>query len=248
MLATSERRRVGIPSIITIVTDYDPFALAYSEHNESSSWNARYERPAVLAMVGDVAGKDVLDVGCGSGIHAAALSASGARVIGVDLSAGLLELARERLGDGISFHRADLALPLPFDDESFDVVLASLVLHYLRDWEAPLAELHRVLRPGGRLVASTHHPFMDHVLSGGDDYFATLLMKDEWELDDRRVTVEFWRRPLRAMIHAFTAAGFHIVRIEEPDPDPLLATIDPDAYRTITTKPQFLFFELVTSN
>jgi hypothetical protein len=85
---------------------------------------------------------------------------------------------------------------------------------------------------------------MDHVLSGRDDYFATFLMDDEWELGGETYVVQFWRRPLRAMVRSFTDAGFAIVRIDEPDPDAALATIDADAYRTITTKPQFLFFEL----
>jgi ubiquinone/menaquinone biosynthesis C-methylase UbiE len=55
---------------------------------------------------------------------------------------------------------ADLSRPLPFADDTFDDVVVSLVLHYLRDWTAPLAELRRVLKPGGRLVLSVNHPVM----------------------------------------------------------------------------------------
>jgi ubiquinone/menaquinone biosynthesis C-methylase UbiE len=56
---------------------------------------------------------------------------------------------------------------------AFDDVTASLVLHYLRDWGPALREFRRVLQPAGRLIISTHHPFMDHALAGGTDYFAT---------------------------------------------------------------------------
>jgi ubiquinone/menaquinone biosynthesis C-methylase UbiE len=77
--------------------DYDAVAEAYAQDNESNAWNAHYERPAVLAMLGDVAGRRVLDAGCGAGAHAAELVARGARVAGVDSSGGLLALAARRL-------------------------------------------------------------------------------------------------------------------------------------------------------
>jgi ubiquinone/menaquinone biosynthesis C-methylase UbiE len=75
-------------------------------------------------------------------------------VTGFDKSAGMLELARRRLGDDADLLVADLGGPLPFPDGAFDVVVASLVPHYLEDWTAPLAELRRVPRPGGRLTTS----------------------------------------------------------------------------------------------
>ena len=69
---------------------------------------------------------------------------------------------------------ADLGRPLPFPDSAFDDVVASLVLHYLEDWTAPLAELRRVLKPGGRLIASVNHPIAGHPLvRPGADYFST---------------------------------------------------------------------------
>ena len=144
--------------------DYDSFAEAYSAANEVSLLNAYYERPATLALAGDVAGRRILDAGCGSGPLFAALRDRGAIVTGLDKSAGMLELARRRLGDGADLRVADLGRPLPFPDGAFDDVIASLVLHYLEDWTAPLAELRRVLRPGGRLIASVDHPLQGHPL------------------------------------------------------------------------------------
>jgi ubiquinone/menaquinone biosynthesis C-methylase UbiE len=61
-------------------------------------------------------------------------------VTGFDSSAGMLELARRRLGDDADLRVADLGHPLPFPDGAFDDVIASLVLHYLEDWTAPLAD------------------------------------------------------------------------------------------------------------
>jgi ubiquinone/menaquinone biosynthesis C-methylase UbiE len=62
---------------VTAPNDYDTFARAHATHNESSTFNAGYERPTVLAMMGDVDGKHVLDAGCGAGAHAAELVARG---------------------------------------------------------------------------------------------------------------------------------------------------------------------------
>ncbi len=81
----------------------------------------------------------------------AALRDRGAIVTGFDSSTKMLELARRRLGTGADLQAADLGSPLPFPDGAFDDVIVSLVLHYLEDWTAPLSELRRVLRPGGRL-------------------------------------------------------------------------------------------------
>ncbi|MEY9835749.1 putative TPR repeat methyltransferase [Streptacidiphilus sp. EB103A] len=80
------------------VNDYDGFAEAYAAENETSLVNAYYERPAMLALAGDVAGRRILDAGCGSGPLFAALRERGAVVSGFDASAGMLELARRRTG------------------------------------------------------------------------------------------------------------------------------------------------------
>ena len=82
----------------------------------------------------------------------------GAEVSGFDVSAAMVDLARERLGDAVDLRVHDLAEPLPYADAEFDDVICSLVLHYLEDWTGPLAELRRVLKPGGRLLVVVNHP------------------------------------------------------------------------------------------
>jgi SAM-dependent methyltransferase len=225
---------------VTAPNDYDTFARAYAAHNDNGSFNAGYERPAVLAMVGDVDGKRVLDAGCGSGSHATELVARGARVTGLDTSAGLLEIAAERLGPRVALHRADLADPLPFADASFDVVLASLVMHYLQDWVPTLAEFRRVLVPGGRLVFSTHHPSMPHP-EVRDRYFDVHEIVEEWNVGGQQMQVRFWHRPLRAMIAAIADAGLSLTTLDEPDPQPAVEQRDPRGWRLLTTAPRFLF-------
>ena len=124
---------------------YDSIAEGYTAENETSLVNAYYERPAMLELAGDVTGRRILDAGCGSGPLFAALRDRGAMVTGIDSSAAMLEQARRRLGAAADLRVADLASPLRFPDCTFDDVVASLVLHYLKDWGPALAELRRVL-------------------------------------------------------------------------------------------------------
>ncbi|MER5794742.1 class I SAM-dependent methyltransferase [Streptomyces sp. NPDC001980] len=227
------------------VNDYNSFAEAYTAENETNLINAYYERPAMLALAGDVAGRRILDAGCGSGPLSAALRDRGAIVSGFDASAGMLELARRRLGDGADLQVADLGSPLPYADDTFDDAVASLVLHYLEDWGPALAELRRVLKPGGRLITSVDHPFainLMHRQAGREaeyQYFDTTNWTEEWTMGGQTALISIWHRPLHAMTEAFTGAGFRITAISEPEPDPAARELFPEV---IAAKPRFLCF------
>jgi SAM-dependent methyltransferase len=135
-----------------------------------------------------------------------------------------------------------------FPDGAFDDAVGSLVLHYLQDWTAPLAELRRVLRPGGRLIVSVMHPLLGHPLVGpGADYFATYQWSDENTTSSgQSYVLTLWHRPLPAMTSAFTAAGFRIAVISEPPPASGARELFPEVF---ADKPSgaflcFLFFVL----
>ncbi len=195
---------------------YDSFAQSYSTANESGLFNAYYNQPAMIELAGDVTGRRVLDAGCGSGPLSAALRAKGAIVAGFDSSPAMVALARQRLGQEADLQVADLSKPLPYDDGAFDDVVVSLVLHYLQDWTAPLAELRRVLKPGGRLLLSVNHP---RILESSDpdaDYFSVTQYSEEYTFDGQRAVLTYWHRPLHAMSDAFTDGGFRISVISEP--------------------------------
>lgn len=229
-------------------SEYDGFAEAYTAENETSLMNAYYERPAALALAGDVAGRRILDAGCGSGPLFAALRDRGAVVSGFDQSAAMLDHARKRLGADADLRVADLADPLPFPDAAFDDVVASLVLHYLEDWAPTLAELRRVLRPGGRLIASVNHPMMINITHRQEgprpDYFERYTWTDEFVMRGQTCQMTFWNRPLHAMTDAFTEAGFRIAVIHEPHPVPEAREVYPDDFAVLDTFPSFLFFVL----
>jgi SAM-dependent methyltransferase len=130
--------------------------LEYARWRESrlGAITERLERRAVLDLAGTLAGRDVLDVGCGDGAYAMAAARSGARVTAVDRSASVVEAARRRARDeglAVAFEVAD-ARSLPFPAGCFDVVLAVTVLCFVPDPALAVAEMARVLRPGGVLV------------------------------------------------------------------------------------------------
>lgn len=106
-------------------------------------------------LLGDVAGKRVVDFGCGSGANTALLAGRGAHVWAIDISADLLRLGQRRLwlsgrADGATFIGAS-AHDLPFPDSSIDVVFGIAILHHL-DLDLVSKEVRRVLKPGGRAI------------------------------------------------------------------------------------------------
>lgn len=126
----------------------------------------------------------------GPGLFAQELLARGAEVIGFDQSPEMVRLARQRLGARFDVRVHDLASPLDWlDDEGFDVAVLALVLHHVLDRSVAIQELHRVLRQGGRLIVSTHHPTTDWLRLGGS-YFSQELVEEVWR-DNWHV--RYWR-------------------------------------------------------
>jgi ubiquinone/menaquinone biosynthesis C-methylase UbiE len=110
----------------------------------------------LLDAVGAGPGVRLLDVGCGPGTITAAAVARGARAVGVDLAAGMLQLGRER-HPGLDLREGD-AEALPFAEETFDAVVGGFVLNHLPDVDAAIAEAARVLAPRGRIAVAVWEP------------------------------------------------------------------------------------------
>jgi malonyl-CoA O-methyltransferase len=137
---------------------YDRWAQVYDTDGNPL---VALEQRVFDAVLGEVRGLSVLDLGCGTGRHALRLARRGARVTGVDLSPGMLARARAEQGDlEVEFREHDLHAELPFADGAFERVVSGLVLEHLQDMGAFYREVARVLRPGGLAVLSTIHPAM----------------------------------------------------------------------------------------
>ena len=224
---------------------YDRMAAEFLAHAEDGAYNAHYDRPAVLELLGDVARLRVLDAGCGPGLYAEELLARGAEVIGFDASSAMVDLALARVGDRAEIAVARLDAPLPYPDDSVDVVLCALAIHYVADRHATFAEFHRVLRPGGAAVVSTQHPTTDWIRKGGS-YFDHVLETDAWAMLSGRHQVQYWREPLSYLSVAATDSGFVIQRLVEPRAPEIMRERWPEEYDKLAQRPGFLALRLLS--
>lgn len=228
-------------------SNYEDFADRYAEGVGTKPHNAYLERPATLSLLPDVTGLRVLDLGCGPGHYAEELLRRGADVVAVDVTPRMVELARERVGDRATVLRADAGEPLAFaEDATFDVVLAALMLDYIDDWRPLFCELARVLRPGGRFVFSTGHPFMDFWLvrervNPDTVYYARELFSYPWSTWGEPVKhMVSYRRPLSEIVMPLAEAGFLIEELLEPLPTEDYRSAAPEGYAKLLKQPSFL--------
>jgi SAM-dependent methyltransferase len=232
--------------------NYDSIAADYAAMVDQAPYNALYERPAMLAMLPDIAGLHILDAGCGSGWYAEQLVERDAIVEAIDASAAMVDHARSRIEKNVSdkmsnvaFRVADLADPLPFENDSFDGIVSPLVLHYMKDWRPALREMNRVLKPNGWLLFSTHHPAADAARLGTHNYFETEHVVDHWDWVGR---VEFFRRSLTEIVNSLIDSGFVIKKLVEPRPTDAFRKAKPEAWERLMSQPEFLIILAVPNS
>ena len=172
----------------------------------------------------------VLDVGCGEGqIARLAAGVDGVElVVGVDPTAGQITEAARR-GGGVRLARGGAA-GLPFATGSFDAVVACLVFEHIDAVDEAIAEVGRVLRPGGRFLFFLNHPLLQTPNSGWID--DTILDEQYWRIGpylvedsrveevDKGVWIPFIHRPVSRYVNAMIAAGLYLTLMDEPVPPP----------------------------
>lgn len=132
-------------------------------------WSETYDRtlnPVVamdarhtLQILVPKRGEFILDAGCGTGRNLKSIIAAGSHPVGIDLSIGMLKVAKRNLPTA-PLAVADLQSPLPFRASQFDAVLCALIGEHLDDLPTTFREMHQVLKPCGRLIFSVYHPEM----------------------------------------------------------------------------------------
>jgi ubiquinone/menaquinone biosynthesis C-methylase UbiE len=223
---------------------YDEIAEAFAANVDTKPHNAYYERPATLSLLGNEAGKRILDAGCGPGAYAEYLIAHDAEVIAIDANAWMVHLAQVRLGDKVQVLQANLEESLDFlADESFDIVVCPLVMKYICNWDATFKEFYRLLRHGGCLVYSIAHPlydFVEHQPPNSSHYFEVELLEIPWFGFGKQVNMPYYRRPLAEVLNPLRHAGFILDQVLEPLPTEQFMQADPQEYTRLLSRPEFI--------
>jgi malonyl-CoA O-methyltransferase len=183
------------------------------------------EERHIGALIGDVTGLTVADVGCGTGRHAIRLAAAGARVTALDFSPGMLAAAKAKPGaERVEFRLHDVTTPLPLGDRAVDRVLCCLVLEHVVDLEAACLELARVCAPSprGAIVISAMHPAM--MERGVQARFCDPRTGERTQPASRPHVISDYVRAARA-------AGLRVDRLDEHAVDESLAAAYPRGAR-----------------
>jgi SAM-dependent methyltransferase len=226
------------------IKSYDEMAKYYENYVDTKPWNAYYERPAVLSLLPEIKNKKILDAGCAGGWYTKYLLDHDADVMAIDVNKNMVEITKRRTQNKCPVIQADLNNKLDFiEDNSLDVVLASLVLHYLKNFENAFEEFNRVLKMNGEIIFSIHHPLMEFVYFKREDYMATELLEDEWTMGEEKIKVQFYRRPLNKTLQPLINNGFYIENILEAEPTKEFKEKLPEAYERVLKRPNFLFIK-----
>jgi SAM-dependent methyltransferase len=211
-----------------------------------------YEEQILPMAAAHLAGaRRVLDIGCGEGQISRLAVTGGAEVaVGIDPTWAQVEVAAAR-GGGVRYARSG-AGALPFRGEAFEAVVACLVFEHIRDVDEAIAEVARVLAPGGRFLCFLNHPLLqtpnsgwidDQILDPPEQYWriGPYLVEDESLQEvEKDVYIPFIHRPLSRYVNALAANGLTLTRMEEPAPPPgFLARAD--EYAEAATIPRLLF-------
>jgi len=214
-----------------------------------------FNTPAFMKMLPPVDGLSGIDIGCGEGHNTRRLADRGARMSAIDIAPTFIRHAREHEENeprGIEFVQAS-ATSLPFDDDSFDFATAFMSLQDIAEQKATIAEVHRVVRPGGFFQFSMIHPcfqtpkwgwILDDsgrrvALTVGDYFTRPPCRVEEWtfgaapaELKERyaKFKTPYFEHTLSHWLNMLIEAGFALEAFEEPTPDGATLEAHPEQY------------------
>ena len=216
------------------------------------------EKPAMKVKIKDLTSKKILDVGCGSGEECTLLEKKGATdITGIDIAAKLIKEA-QRCYPQHKFHTMNVK-NMSFEDNTFDFVYSSLMMHYLKDWNNALKEINRVMKPGSTFLFSTLHPTRWSGERQGD----TLLMGFQYpskenklkifgdylnkkainDVGIRQINMTSYIRPLSDMFREIVKANFEVIDIYEPKATTETKIYDQGYHEINQRIPDFIIFE-----
>ena len=227
-------------------------------------YREEFNNPMFLAFLPELAGKAVIDLGCGEGRNTREFARRGARLTGIDVSrkmiaAAMAAEAQEPLG--ISYREASFSDLSAFNAASFDLAVSTMALMDGPDFEDAAREAYRVLRPGSGLYFSVLHPCFvtpaqkwirneagEEIGFRVGEYFSDDVHIDRWrfsaapeETGDLFAIPRFPHR-LKTYINGLIAAGFRILKIQEPRPTEEMVAARPSFARLRRHMPLFIYF------
>lgn len=204
-------------------------------------------RSSLLDFIGQGTGR-ALDVGCGEGRISRAVKECGYHVTAADPVQRFIDAAEEE--NSADAYVKSPAAKMPFDTGAFDLVVAYNVLMDVEDVPAVVAEMGRVLAPGGTMVVSIVHPFIDSGRFAGEEMDAPLILEGDYfgrkrfseDFTSNGLTMHFagWSQPLQSYAAALEAAGLAITSLREPKPEEGCAFAGAERWRRI---PMFLWMK-----
>lgn len=236
------------------IFDNETFFEEYRKLREREvNANNLFEIPTLFKNLPDLEGKRVLDLGCGSGERCVDyLKRGAAKVTGIDISDKMLAAAKSENSDpDITY------LKLPMEDlgsleGEFDVVISSLALHYVEDFQGVVENVYRLLSDGGIFLFSQEHPLATCFSGKGDrwtrdengrkihaniaDYCVEKKNVHTWFVDG----IQIYHRMFSTIINMLADTGFRILKVDEPHPTEEIVEKYPEYYDLIH-KPDFLF-------
>lgn len=232
---------------------YDEYAAEYAALIQSrDAWGFSpyldLVIPALLQVTGDVAGKRVLDACCGEGYLTRILAGRGAQVTGVDISARLVKMARQREAEerqGISYLVHDMTRPLPQYEDQMDVITCNLALNDISDYSSFIANLGAMLRPGGVLVFSLNNPYSAVVRGKVERYFDSGRSTAYAGLAAAGVPALYHHRTLEDYVGEFKRHGLWLRTLSDVRPGAAHLASGSPRPREYERFPYFMILELV---
>lgn len=210
--------------------DQESFFERYSQMNRSKEGlTAAGEWETLKGILPDFKNKHVLDLGCGYGWHCIyAMEQGSASVVGVDISKKMLEVAKSKTQFEQVKYSCSAIEDIAFAAESFDLVLSSLALHYVADFDVVLKKIHSCLKKGGSFVFSVEHPIF--TAYGTQDWYRDNngeilhFPVDNYFYEGKRTAnflgedVVKYHKTMTTYINGLLCNGFEIQSVVEPEP------------------------------
>jgi ubiquinone/menaquinone biosynthesis C-methylase UbiE len=235
------------------LTNYDEIAKDYDvmQGETGDPLHSQVLDPAIESVLGDLTDKTILDAGCGNGYWCRKLAKRARQVVGVDSSPVMIDLAKSKDNPGnVSFEVTTLESTLSFADKQFDLVLSSMVLHYLEDIQTAAQELCRVLKAESSCVIATQHPNYPFYFSSAEEYQNRFLTQptgyfEREPLDQVTIGGQFslrtYNHTLQDYVQAFTSTGFVLDKLVEPEFTPEFLNDNP-RYQPLKNVPRVIIF------